>query len=120
MSKICHAHCPDESGALLAVVGLVLAVVLAVIAGQVIESLFAVIVITGSVLIAAGTGLFIWLVLRDRTSSPARAHAITGRVVQVMAPRAAQALSAPRLRAIDPARLLPADIIGTTHQEEAR
>jgi len=74
MSKVCHRHCPDESGALLAALTVaVLTAVLAVIAAQVIESLFVAIVITGSVLIAAGTGLFAYLVHRDRAHSPVNA-----------------------------------------------
>lgn len=97
--------------------------VLAVIAAQVIESLFVAIVITGAVLIAAGTGLFVWLVQRDRTSSPVRARAITGRVVQVTAPRTAQALPAPQLGAIaaptrpigQPAALSPASQLRPRH-----
>lgn len=118
MSKICHAHCPDDSGALLAaVLAVILTAVLAVIAAQVIESLFVVIVAIGSVLIAAGTGLFVWLVRRDRTSPPARAPAITGRVVQIAAARPAQAISAPRPRAIEamPIRLAsPAEEVKVT------
>src|ERR1022692_2201744 len=47
------AHCPDESGALLAVVGLVVAALAAVVVAQVVESLFVAIVTVGSVLGAA-------------------------------------------------------------------
>ena len=99
--KPCPHHCPNGSGTLLAALGAVLAVVLAVIVGQVVESLFATIVITGTALIAAGTGLFIWLVRRDRASPPARARAITGRVVQIAPPRTARTLPAAQLRAIE-------------------
>jgi hypothetical protein len=85
VSKICHAHCPDDSGALLAaVLAVILTAVLAVIAAQVIESLFVAIVITGGVLIVAGTGLFVWLVQRDRIRPPARPPVLTGRVVRAI------------------------------------
>lgn len=103
MSKICHARCPDESGALLAaVLAVILTAVLAVIAAQVIESLFAAIMITGSVLIAAGCGLFAYLIRRDRwTVAQTRERVLTGVVVRVQASRPAESLSAARPRAIE-------------------
>ena len=101
MSKVCHRHCPDESGALLAALTVaVLTAVLAVIAAQVIESLFVAIVITGSVLIAAGTGLFAYLVHRDRAHSPVNAPRAMP-AYRLAPPRTAQAISAPQLRAIE-------------------
>ena len=95
--KICHAHCPDDSGALLAVLGLALAVVLAVIIGQVVESLFVAIVAASSVLGAAGIGLFAYLIRRDRWSAAeSRELAAPRVVVRVIPKRTAQAISAPR------------------------
>ena len=99
MAKICHAHCPDHSGAFLAALAAVLALALAVIVGQVVESLFVAIMVTGSVLIAAGCALFAYLLYRDRArpaASPASQHALTGRVMQAIPAPAARAIPAPR------------------------
>ena len=101
MAKVCHAHCPDDSGALLAAVfAVILIAVLAVIAAQVIESLFVVIVVTGGALIAAGTGLFAYLVHRDRARSPVNEPRAMP-AYRLAPPRTARAISAPQLRAIE-------------------
>jgi hypothetical protein len=76
--------------------------VLAVVVAQVVESLFVVIVITGSVLIAAGCGLFAYLVHRDRWSAAEpRELAPPRMVVRVIPERAAQTISASLGRAIE-------------------
>jgi hypothetical protein len=100
MAKVCHRHCPDEGGALLAaVLAVILTAVLAVIAAQVIESLFVAIVITGSVLGAAGIAFLAYVLHRDRARAPVSAPRAMP-AYRLAPPRTAQAISAPQLRAI--------------------
>src|SRR6266536_5435324 len=95
--KPCPHHCPDGSGALLAVLGLAVAVVLAVVVGRVVESLFVALMVTGAVLGAAGIGLFVYLIRRDRWSAAKPRELAAPRVaVRVIPARSTQAISAPR------------------------
>ena len=95
--KPCPHHCPRGPGAFLAVLGLAVAVVLAVVVGRVVESLFVALMVTGSVLGAAGIGLFAYLIRRDRWSAAEpREPAAPRVVVRVIPARSTQAISAPR------------------------
>jgi hypothetical protein len=97
--KPCPHHCPSGSGTLLAALGAVLTAAAAIVVGQVAESVFTAIVITSCVLGGAGIALFACLMYRDRgrpATSPARQHALTGRVVHAIPASAAPAVSAPR------------------------
>ncbi len=95
--KPCPHHCPDGPGALLAVLGLAVAVVLAVVVGRVVESLFVALTVTGSVLGAAGIGLFAYLTRRDRWGAAAPRELAAPRVaVRVIPARSTRAISAPR------------------------
>ncbi len=79
--KPCPHHCPRGPGAFLAVLGLAVAVVLAVVVGRVVESLFVALMVTGSVLGAAGIGLFAYLIRRDRWSAAEPREPAAPRVV---------------------------------------
>ena len=94
MTKICHAHCPDEGGVFLAVLAAVLAAGLAVIVGQVLASLFWAIIAVASVLGAAGIAHLAYVLHRDRPGRliPASAEQI----------RAADAALSGAVRAGDP------------------
>ncbi len=94
MTKICHAHCPDESGMFLAV----LAAVLAVIIGQVVESLFWAIIAVASVLGAAGIAHLAYVLHRDRPGRLAPASAEPARALPPA--RRSAALPAPVIRAL--------------------
>jgi ABC-type Fe3+-siderophore transport system permease subunit len=99
MSKICHAHCPDHSGTFVSALAAVLALVLAVVVGQAAESLFVAIVITGSVLGAAGVALFVYLLHRDRVRTMIPVRVVAARSLPPV--RRSAAISAPQLRAIE-------------------
>jgi hypothetical protein len=70
MSKICHAHCPDDSGGFLAVLAVVLGVVLAVIVANVIESMFWAIIAVAAALGATGIAYLAYVLRRDRWQAP--------------------------------------------------
>jgi len=99
MSKICHEHCPPESGGviLLAVIGAVVVIAAGALAA-IIDDILLAVLITGLALVAAGSAVAVRILMRDglavrRDYIPAALPVAVPSVVTVTRPR-------PRVRAL--------------------
>ena len=104
MSKICHAHCPPESGGILAAIVVVVIAGAAVIVARIVAGLLPAIFAALATLTAASAGVMVYVLRREsawkRAAMPAAAPARTA----LPPARRSAAISAPRIRAIEAPR----------------
>jgi hypothetical protein len=105
MTRICHAHCPPESGGVLAAIVVVVIAAAAVIVARIVAGLLPAIFAALATLTVAGSAVAVRLLMRDglavrRDYIPAALPVAVPSVVTVTRPR-------PRVRALpDPPRAI--------------